>query len=78
MPGSHDVVNNDLSIRGSFSYTAAAWAETVTLLNAGTLRPHPLITHRYRLDEHAEALDALAATGGGPRGKILLDMAVEE
>ncbi len=73
-----DVVNNDLSIRGSFSYTAAAWAETVRLLNAGTFRPHPLITHRYRLDEHAEALDALAATGGGPRGKILLDMAVEE
>ena len=69
-----DIVNNDLSIRGSFSYTAAAWAETVRLLNAGSFQPLPLITHRYTLDEYAEALSMLAATGGGPRGKILFDL----
>lgn len=73
-----DIVNNDLSIRGSFSYTAAAWAETVRLLNAGSFRPLPLITHRYTLDQHAEALDMLAAAGGGPRGKILFDMKVDK
>ena len=69
-----DVVNNDLSIRGSFSYTAAAWAQTVRLLNAGSFKPLPLITHRYTIDQHAEALGLLAAGGGGPRGKILFDM----
>ena len=69
-----DVVNHDVSIRGSFSYTAAAWAQTVRLLNAGSFRPLPLITHRYPVDRYAEALATLAAAGGGPRGKILFDM----
>ena len=69
-----DVVNHDIAIRGSFSYTAEAWAQTVRLLNAGTFRPLPLITHRFTVDEHVEAFATLAATGGGPRGKILFDM----
>ena len=69
-----DVVNHDISIRGSFSYTAAAWAQTVQLLNTGSFRPLPLITHRYTLDRHTEAVETLAAAGGGPRGKILFDM----
>ena len=69
-----DVVNHDISIRGSFSYTATAWAQTVQLLNAGSFRPLPLVTHRYRLDQHAEAFESLAAGGGGPRGKILFDL----
>jgi L-iditol 2-dehydrogenase len=69
-----DVVNHDISIRGSFSYTAAAWAETVRLLNSGSFRPLPLVTHRYTLDQHVEAFATLAATGGGPRGKILFEM----
>lgn len=37
-------------------------------------RPSRLITHRYTIDRHAEALNVLAAAGGGPRGKILFDM----
>lgn len=69
-----DIVNNDLSIRGSFSYTAAAWAETVRLLNVGSFQPLRLVTHRFTIDQHAEALDLLAAAGGGPRGKILFEM----
>jgi L-iditol 2-dehydrogenase len=69
-----DVVNHDITIRGSFSYTAAAWAETVRLLNAGSFRPLPLVTHRYPLDRYAEAFDTLAAGGGGPRGKILFEL----
>lgn len=69
-----DVVNHDISIRGSFSYTAAAWAATVRLLNAGSFRPLPLITHRYRIAQHAEAFAMLAGTGDGPRGKILFEM----
>ena len=69
-----DVVNHDISIRGSFSYTAAAWAQTVRLLNTGDFRPLPLVTHRYALDHYSEAFEMLAAAGGGPRGKILFDM----
>ncbi len=69
-----DLVNHDLSIRGSFSYTAAAWAETTRLLNTGRFAPLPLITHRFRLADYALALDALRSPGGGARGKVLLDM----
>ena len=69
-----DVVNHDISIRGSFSYTAAAWAETVRLLNDGSFRPLPLVTHRFTLDRYVEAFETLAAAGGGPRGKILFDV----
>jgi threonine dehydrogenase-like Zn-dependent dehydrogenase len=70
-----EVVNNDVTVRGSFSYTAAAWADTVRLLNAGSFAPAPLITHRYQLDDYQEALDTLASTAGEqPRGKILFDL----
>jgi len=71
---SDDIVNNDISIRGSFSYTAAAWAETVRLLNSGAFAPLPLVTHRYTIDRYAAAMDTLTAVGGGPRGKILFDL----
>lgn len=71
-----DVVNNDLTIRGSFSYTAKVWAETVRLLNTGTFRPLPLITHRYDLTEYAQAF-AMLAGGSGTRGKVLFDLMAE-
>ena len=41
-----DVVNNDLAILGSFSYTAAAWRDVVRLLNAGVISPGFLVTDR--------------------------------
>jgi 2-desacetyl-2-hydroxyethyl bacteriochlorophyllide A dehydrogenase len=69
-----DVVNKDLRIRGSFSYTAAAWATTVRLLNSGSFQPLPLVTHRMGLDRFAEALELLVTPTGEPRGKILIDM----
>ena len=69
-----DVVNNDISIRGSFSYTAASWAHIVSLLNGGRFRPSGLITHRYTIDQHGLALNLLASIEGEPRGKILFDM----
>ncbi|WP_037062967.1 zinc-dependent alcohol dehydrogenase [Pseudonocardia acaciae] len=69
-----DVVNKDLRIRGSFSYTAAAWATTVRLLNSGRFRPLPLVTHRLPLDRYSDALDLLATPSGEPRGKILIEM----
>ena len=69
-----DLVNNDVSVRGSFSYTAASWALIVRLINGGGFEPSGLITHRFTIDRHAEALNVLASTGGGPRGKVLFEM----
>jgi len=69
-----DLVNNDVSVRGSFSYTAASWALIVRLLNGGSFKPAGLITHRFTIDQHAEALNVLATAGDSPRGKILFDM----
>jgi len=71
-----DIVNNDIAVRGSFSYTAASWALIVRLLNGGSFQPAGLITHRYTIDRYGEALGKLASTGGGPRGKILFEMKV--
>ena len=66
-----DVVNNDLIIRGSFSYTSAAWREVVTLLNAGLLDLAFLVTHRFPLTEWRAALDTLRGEAS-PRGKVML------
>jgi 2-desacetyl-2-hydroxyethyl bacteriochlorophyllide A dehydrogenase len=69
-----EVVNNDLRIRGSFGYTAAAWAQVVALLNAGRLDLQPLVTHRFPLDQYEAALDTLARPTESARGKVLLDL----
>ncbi len=66
-----DLVNNDLIIRGSFSYTSAAWREVVTLLNAGLLELGFLVTHRFPLTEWKAALDTLRGDAS-PRGKVML------
>jgi L-iditol 2-dehydrogenase len=66
-----DVVNNDLTIRGSFGYTSAAWRAVVTLLNAGRLSLSFLVTHRFPVSEWQAALDTLRG-GTGPRGKVML------
>ena len=68
-----DVVNNDLAILGSFSYTAAAWRDIVRLLNAGAIRPGFVVTHRFGLSDWERALACLRG-GDGPRGKVLLEI----
>ena len=68
-----DVVNNDLAILGSFSYTAAAWRDVVGLLNAGLIRPGFVVTHRFALADWAQAIACLRG-GDGPRGKVLLEI----
>jgi 2-desacetyl-2-hydroxyethyl bacteriochlorophyllide A dehydrogenase len=69
-----EVVNNDLRIRGSFGYTAAAWAQVVALLNAGRLDLQALVTHRFPLEQYEAALDTLARPTESARGKVLLDL----
>jgi len=58
LPVDH-VVNADLAILGSFSYTSAAWRDVVALLNSGRLRPGFMITHRFGLSDWESAIAAL-------------------
>ncbi len=66
-------VNNDLRVSASFSYTSAAWAEVAGLLRTGRIRLGPLITHRFRLEDYADAYRALRE-GSEARGKVLLEV----
>ncbi len=68
-----DLVNGDITITGSFSYTATAWTQVVALLNAGQLDLGFLVTHRYPLQDWVHALSALR-TPTGARGKVILDI----
>jgi threonine dehydrogenase-like Zn-dependent dehydrogenase len=72
MPGDL-LVNNDLTLHGSFGYTSAAWARVVRLLNRGTLRPGGLITHVFPLDDYRLAFDELSAPTEA-RGKVMLEV----
>ncbi|TML72218.1 MAG: zinc-binding dehydrogenase [Actinobacteria bacterium] len=71
------LVNNDLTLAASFSYTAAAWGRVVDLLNSGRISPGSIVTHRFPLDAHEQAFAELSAPTG-PRGKILLEISPEE
>lgn len=68
-----DVVNGDVTIIGSFSYTRDAWREVVALLNSGAVDLGGLVTHRFALDDFVEAVATLRHSTG-PRGKILLEI----
>jgi 2-desacetyl-2-hydroxyethyl bacteriochlorophyllide A dehydrogenase len=72
-----DVVNNDLQISASFSYTSTAWTEVTALLGSGRVRLAPLITHRFPLDAYEEAFEVLRESSG-PRGKVMLDVNPED
>jgi L-iditol 2-dehydrogenase len=68
-----DMVNNDLTMLGSFSYTAAAWRDVAGLLNSGLIRPGFLVTHRFRLADWEQAIACLRG-GDGQRGKVVLQI----
>jgi threonine dehydrogenase-like Zn-dependent dehydrogenase len=67
------LVNNDLTVAGSFGYTSAAWSHVVELLNEGRLLPGRLITHVFRLDDYGSAFGELARPSGA-RGKVMLEV----
>ncbi|MEA2445440.1 MAG: L-iditol 2-dehydrogenase, partial [Thermoleophilales bacterium] len=70
-----DLVNDDLTIATSFGYTARSWERVVGLLNAGVIEPSLIVTHRYPLEDHATAFEALRARhGDGARGKVVLEL----
>lgn len=69
-----ELVNGDLAIHASFSYTSAAWARTVALVNSGAVRLAPLVTHRFPLERFQDAFAALSSRREAT-GKVLLDLA---
>jgi len=68
----HDLINNDVTIHASFSYTRKSWKAIVDLLNSGDLDLTFVVTHRYQLEQWPEALETLRALTSQPRGKVLL------
>jgi threonine dehydrogenase-like Zn-dependent dehydrogenase len=67
------LVNDDLTVRGSFGYTSSAWRDVVGLLNSGRLELAFLVTHRFAITDWARALEALRGQDS-PRGKVLLEV----
>jgi len=68
-----DLVNNDVIVQGSFSYTHEAFVDVVRQVNAHELRPSFLITHQFSIDDALSAIDALRAVEhGAPRGKVVI------
>ncbi len=70
------LVNNDLTIAASFGYTSGAWGRMVGLVDEGRVQPSRIVTHRFGLDDHAQAFAALESLDG-ERGKILLELGGE-
>ena len=70
-----DLVNNDVIVQASFSYTRDAFADVVKHLNAQQWQPSFLLTHRYPL-AHAEAAVAALRTSesDAARGKVVVDV----
>jgi 2-desacetyl-2-hydroxyethyl bacteriochlorophyllide A dehydrogenase len=66
-----DVINGDLNIIGSFGSSLAAWEKSVEMFNSGELDLGYLVTHKFKLSEFADAIEALKSAPA-PRGKIAL------
>lgn len=71
-----EIVNDDLMIQGSFSYTRQSWRDVVQRVNAGDLQPSFLITHRYDLENWSSAFNALRGDvdDSEPRGKVTISL----
>jgi threonine dehydrogenase-like Zn-dependent dehydrogenase len=68
------LVNNDLTLAGSFGYTSGSWSRVVGLLDAGRLSPGRLVTHVFPLDDFERAFAELSSPTGA-RGKVMLEVA---
>lgn len=66
-----DVINGDLNIIGSFGSSLSAWEKSVEMFNSGKLDLGYLVTHKFKLTQFAEAVEALKSAPA-PRGKIAL------
>jgi 2-desacetyl-2-hydroxyethyl bacteriochlorophyllide A dehydrogenase len=65
-----DLVNGDVVVMGSFSYTSRSWADVVSLINGG-LDLDALVTDEFLLADYAAAVARLRHADG-VRGKVTL------
>ena len=72
--GVHDLINRDLTIYASFSYTRHSWKAVVELLNSGAIDLTFIVTHRFGIEEWGHAIEVLRKATGQPRGKVLLTL----
>ena len=54
----YDIFRREITVKGSFS-EISAFPAAIAALRGGRVRTAGLITHRFRLDQYADALDAL-------------------
>jgi L-iditol 2-dehydrogenase len=67
------LVNGDITVRASFSYSTWAFSRALRLIAGGQLHPGSIVTHRFDLEDHAEAMRLLQeARPGEARGKVVL------
>ncbi|MBD3305239.1 hypothetical protein GF339_02710 [candidate division KSB3 bacterium] len=66
------IVTKDIRLLGNMA-SAKVWERALNLLQSGRLDPNALITHRFALDEAAEAFRLAIARERGVI-KILLDV----
>lgn len=69
-----DLVNRDLTVRGSFSYTSSTFAQVVELVNAHLLDFAFLVTHRFALAQAEAAISQLRQPSNGARAKVVIDL----
>jgi D-arabinitol dehydrogenase (NADP+) len=55
-----DVFRREITIKGSFA-EITSFAAAIAALRSGRVRTDGIITHRYHLDDYAQALDAVAS-----------------
>lgn len=68
-----DLVNGDLLVRASFGYSSSSFSRALGLIVGGQLKPRVLVTHRYSLEQHEQAVRLLReAEPGEARGKVVL------
>ena len=72
--GVHDLINNDITLHASFSYTRRSWKSVVDQLNSGELDLTFIVTHRFPLEEWESALKILKTGTSEARGKVLLTL----
>ncbi len=70
------IVFGDLEVTGSFSYTTAAWARVVGLLERGLVDFEPIVTHRFPAARFEEAFQ-LMDEREGMVAKVLLEHVAE-
>ncbi|QKW33052.1 alcohol dehydrogenase catalytic domain-containing protein [Actinomadura sp. NAK00032] len=72
VPGftSDDVVLKGLRVQGVRAAGHASFRRAVALIAAGDRPLHRLVTHTFALPDAAQAIETLAAPGGGPNGAV--------